>query len=222
MRRTILVGLILGLVLGTAGIAEANDDKWRIRGFYVKTWPSTDSYQTESVIGDQPLLNELSVDSGQGFELDIGYMLNPKLELVLTGIFTDLEGTFVAGIELGEGSDRVTDNNSVDFYTINLGANYHFTPESRVDFYLGAFVGTISYDSVQFNLPVIDEQIKFDFDNQLSYGLNAGIDIPFKADGPLFFALAVKYLISDLAQSGGPREIAIDPIIGSIGIGCRF
>ena len=95
MRRTILLGLILGLVLGTAGIAEANDDKWRIRGFYVKTWPSTDSYQTESVIGDRPIINELSVDSGQGFELDIGYMFNPKIELMLTGIFTDLEGTFV-------------------------------------------------------------------------------------------------------------------------------
>jgi len=222
MRRTILVALILGLVLGTVSIVEANDDKWRIRGLYVKTWPSTDSYQTESVIGDQPIINELSVDSGQGFELDIGYMFNPKLELMLFGIFTDLEGTFVAGIEPGEESDRVTDNNTVDFYTINVGANYHFTPESRVDFYLGAFVGLFSYDSVQFNLPVIDEQIKINFDDQFSYGLNAGVDVPFTQDGPLFFALAVKYLISDLKEDGGPREIAIDPIIGSIGIGCRF
>ena len=222
MRRTILVALILGLVLGTVGIAEANDDKWRIRGFYVQTWPSTDSYQTESVIGDRPIINELSVDSGEGFELDIGYMFNPKIELMLTGIFTDLEGTFVAGIEPGEESDRVTDNNTVDFYTINVGANYHFTPESRVDFYLGAFVGLFSYDSVQFNLPVIDEQIKINFDDQFSYGLNAGVDVPFTQDGPLFFALAVKYLISDLKEDGGPREIAIDPIIGSIGIGFRF
>lgn len=223
MRRTILLGLILGLVLGAAGIAEANDDTWRIRAFYVKTWPSTDSYQTESVIGDMPLLyNELSLDSGQGFELDIGYMLNPKLELVLTGIFTDLEGTFVAGIEPGEESDRVTDNNTVDFYTINFGANYHFTPDSRVDFYLGAFAGVFSYDSVKFNLPVIDEEIKINFDDQFSYGFNAGIDVPFTSDGPLFFALAVKYLISDLKEDGGPREIAIDPIIGSIGIGFRF
>ena len=222
MRRTILVALILGLVLGTVSIVEANDDKWRIRGFYVKTWPSTDSYQTESVIGDQPIINELSVDSGQGFELDIGYMLNRKLELVLTGIFTDLEGTFVAGIEPGEESDRVTDNNTVDFYTINLGANYHFTPDSRVDFYLGAFMGVFSYDSVKFNLPVIDEQISINFDDQFSYGLNAGIDIPFTQDGPLFAAVAVKYLISDLKEDGGPREIAIDPIIGSIGIGFRF
>lgn len=222
MRRTILLGLILGLVLGAAGIVEANDDNWRIRTFYVKTWPSTDSYQTESVIGDRPVINELSVDSGQGFELDIGYMLNPKLELVLTGIFTDLEGTFVAGIEPGEESDRVTDNNTVDFYTINFGANYHFTPDSRVDFYLGAFAGVFSYDSVKFNLPVIGEEIKINFDDQFSYGFNAGIDVPFTSDGPLFFALAVKYLISDLKEDGGPREIAIDPIIGSIGIGFRF
>jgi len=222
MRRTILLSLILGLVLGAAGIAEANDDTWRIRAFYVGTWPSTDSYQTESVIGDSLLFSELSVDNGQGFELDIGYMLNRKLELVLTGIFTDLEGTFVAGIEPGEESDRVTDNNTVDFYTINFGANYHFTPDSRVDFYLGAFAGVFSYDSVKFNLPVIDEEIKINFDDQFSYGFNAGIDVPFTSDGPVFIALAVKYLISDLKEDGGPREIAIDPIIGSIGIGFRF
>ena len=223
MRKTILLGAILGLVMGTVSIVEANDDKWRIRGFYVQTWPSTDSYQTESVLGDSPLLyNELSLDKGEGFELDIGYMLNPKLELMLTGIFTDMEGTFVAGIEPGEASDRFIDNNTVDFYTINLGANYHFTPESRVDFYLGAFVGVFSYDSVRFNLPEIDEQVKINFDDQFSYGFTGGIDIPFTQDGPLFFALAVKYLLSDLKEDGGPREIAIDPIIGSIGIGCRF
>ncbi|MGB5296016.1 MAG: hypothetical protein WBP34_13775, partial [Thermoanaerobaculia bacterium] len=132
------------------------------------------------------------------------------------------EGTFVAGIEPGEESDRVTDNNTVDFYTINFGANYHFTPDSRVDFYLGAFAGVFSYDSVKFNLPVIDEEIKINFDDQFSYGFNAGIDVPFTSDGPVFIALAVKYLISDLKEDGGPREIAIDPIIGSIGIGFRF
>ncbi len=32
----------------------------------------------------------------------------------------------------------------------------------------------------------------------------------------------MKYLISDLKEDGGPREIAIDPIIGSIGIGYKF
>ena len=83
-------------------------------------------------------------------------------------------------------------------------------------------MGVFSYDSVKFNLPVIDEQVKINFDDQFSYGLNAGIDIPFTQDGPLFAALAVKYLVSDLKEDGGPREIAIDPIIGSIGIGFRF
>ena len=223
MRRTILLGLILGMVLGAAGIAEANDDKWRIRTLYAKTWPSTDSYQTQSVLGTLPdIFTELSLDSGQGFELDFGYMVNPKIELTLTGIFTDLEGTFVAGIEPGEESDRVVDNNTVDFYTINLGANYHFSPDSRVDFYLGAFLGVFSYDSIRFNLPVIDQQVKINFDDQFSYGVGAGLDVPFTADGPVFISFAVKYLISDLKEDGGPREIAVDPIIGSIGIGFSF
>ncbi|MGB5814860.1 MAG: OmpW family outer membrane protein [Thermoanaerobaculia bacterium] len=100
--------------------------------------------------------------------------------------------------------------------------NYHFTPESRVDFYLGAFAGVFSYDSVTFRLPDIDRELKINFDDQFSYGLNAGLDIPFTADSPWIITVAVKYLISDLKEDGGPREIAIDPIIGSIGIGYKF
>ena len=111
---------------------------------------------------------------------------------------------------------------TVDVYTVNFGANYHFTPESRVDFYAGAYLGWFSYDSIKFRLPNQDEEIKIDLDDQFSYWLNAGIDVPFGSNSPWLFTVAVKYLISDLKESGGPREIAIDPIIGSIGIGYRF
>ena len=223
MKRMIFSSVMVVLMLGTASMLAASDAKWIVRGQYAQTWPSTDSYQTQSVIEDLPdIFTEFSVDKGQGFALDIEYMVKPKLGLVLSGIFTDLEGTFVYGIEPGENSDRVQDNNTVDFYTINFGANYHFTPDSRVDFYLGAFMGVFSYDSIKFDLPELEREISINFDDQFSYGLNAGVDVPFKADGPFFFTAAVKYLISDLKEDGGPREIAIDPIIGSIGIGYRF
>jgi hypothetical protein len=52
-------------------------------------------------------------------------------------------------------------------------------------------------------------------------GQGFGLDIPF-VDSPFMATLAAKYLISDLKEDGGPREIAIDPLIGSIGIGVRF
>ena len=75
---------------------------------------------------------------------------------------------------------------------------------------------------IEFQLPLLDEEVKIDFDDQFSYGLNAGVDIPFGQDSSWIFSLALKYLVSDLKESGGPREIAIDPLIGSIGIGYRF
>jgi len=222
MRRIITICFTLVILLSMSSGVAASDTSWIIRGNYVMTWPSTDSYQTESVIGDNPLLNEFSLDSGQGFGFDLEYKMNPKLGLAVMAIFTDIEGTFVAGIEPGEQSDRVSDNNTVDTYTVNFGANYHFTPKSRADFYLGAFVGWWSYDSIKFQLPVLDEEVKIDFDDQFSYGLNAGIDVPFGADSSWLFTAALKYLVSDLKESGGPREIAIDPLIASIGIGYRF
>lgn len=222
MKRITILCLILVAFIAVSSMATAADPSWIVRGSYVKTWPSTDSCQTESVIGDNPLLNELSLDSGQGFGFDLEYKMSPKLGIVLLGVFTDMEGTFVAGLEPGEESDLVTDNNTVDVYTVNFGANYHFTPESRVDFYAGAYLGWFSYDSIKFRPPNQDEEIKIDLDDQFSYGLNAGIDVSFGSNSPWLFTVAAKYLISDLKESGGPREIAIDPIIGSIGIGYRF
>jgi outer membrane protein W len=222
MKRTLIVCIVIaGLALASS--LTAADGDWIIRGNYVKTWPSTDSYQTQSVLGTLPdIFTELSLDSGQGFGLDIEYMATEKWGVVLLAIFTDMEGTFVAGIEPGEASDRVIDNNTVDVYTVNFGANYHFAPDSRVDFYLGAYLGWFSYDSIRFNLPEIDQQVKINFDDQFSYGLNAGLDIPFTRDSPWLFTVALKYLVSDLKETGGPREIAIDPLIGSIGIGYKF
>jgi len=222
MKRITTICRTLAVLVAVSGVAAASDTNWIVRGSYVVTWPSTDSYQTESVIGDNPILNEFSLDSGQGFGFDLEYKMNPKLGLALMAIFTDIEGTFVAGLEPGEESELVTDNNTVDTYTVNFGANYHFTPDSVVDFYLGAFLGWWSYDSIKFRLPIQDEEIKIDFDDQFSYGLNAGIDIPFGSESGWMFTAALKYLVSDLKESGGPREIAIDPLIGSIGIGYRF
>jgi len=112
MRRITILCLILVAFIAVSSMATAADPSWIVRGSYVKTWPSTDSCQTESVIGDNPLLNELSLDSGQGFGFDLEYKMSPKLGIVLLGVFTDMEGTFVAGLEPGEESELVTDNNN--------------------------------------------------------------------------------------------------------------
>ncbi|MGB6362778.1 MAG: hypothetical protein WBG64_08940, partial [Thermoanaerobaculia bacterium] len=88
--------------------------KWILRGQYVKIWPSTDSYQTQSVLEDlPPIFNQLSLDSGQGFELDIEYKIKPKIGVVLTGIFTDMEGNFVYGTDPGQQNRFSSDPNTV-------------------------------------------------------------------------------------------------------------
>lgn len=222
--------LILVLMSGTASfLAAADTSFWIIRANYVQTWPSSDSYQTQSVLEDlPPILGELSFDNGQGFGLEVEYLFRanvqspPRLGLVLTAIFTDLEGSLLYG-EVGEENELVKDNNTVDFYSVNFGANYHFAPRKRVDPYLGAFVGWFSHDSVKFSLGETGEEISIDFDDQFSYGVSAGLDIPFRTQGrSLMFTLGVKYLISDLKETGGSREIAIDPIIGTVGLAYRF
>jgi hypothetical protein len=122
--------LILVLMSGTASfLAAADTSFWIIRANYVQTWPSSDSYQTQSVLEDlPPILGELSFDNGQGFGLEVEYLFRanvqspPRLGLVLTAIFTDLEGSLLYG-EVGEENELVKDNNTVDFYSVNFGAN---------------------------------------------------------------------------------------------------
>ena len=222
--------LIAILISGTANLLAAADNSfWIVRANYIQTWPSSDSYQTQSVLEDlPPIFNELSFDKGQGAGLEVEYVFRPTLQspprlgLVLIAVFSDAEGTLLYE-EVCEESELVKDNNTVDFYTVNFGANYHFAPRKRADFYLGAFVGWFSHDSVKFSLGEIGEEISIDFDDQFSYGVSAGLDIPFRTQArSLMFSLGVKYMISDLKETGGPREIAIDPIIGSIGLAYRF
>ena len=90
MKRTISTGFIFVLLMAAGSVLSAADSNWIVRGQYVKTWPSTDSYQTESVIGDlPPIFSSFSVDSGQGFGLDIEYKFNKRIGIVLSAIFTD-------------------------------------------------------------------------------------------------------------------------------------
>ena len=58
MKRTITLCIALALLVATSSLVAASDHKWIVRGNYVKTWPSTDSYQTESVIGDDSIFND--------------------------------------------------------------------------------------------------------------------------------------------------------------------
>ena len=218
-----LSALLVLVLFGATNLAAASDAKWIIRGNYVVTWPDADSYDT-SLPPNAPevLSSRINIDSGQGFGLDVGYKLNPKMEVFVMAIFTDMEGNLKYGYQIGESSAIADDPNTVDFYTIDGGFNYHFTPESRVDFFLGAFAGVFSYDSVTYTLPEIGKEFKVNFDDTFAWGLNAGIDVPFTADGPLFFTATVKYMLTDLKQDGGPNKIGLDPIIGAAGIGFRF
>jgi outer membrane protein W len=113
-----------------------------------------------------------------------------------------------------------TDKEDITMRLWSLGLNYHFTPDKRVDFFAGAFVGLAQFDSVTYN--ALGESWKLDFDDDTAYGLNVGIDFPFSVDSPWIFTAGLRYMWSDVSSKGDVHEIDLNPWALTAGIGYRF
>ena len=113
------------------------------------------------------------------------------------------------------------DVEAIDFWDVTIGANYHFTPQSRVDFYAGALLGYFSYDGARYDFSEVDETFDLDFGSDVGFGLKAGLDIPFKAGGPWVFSAGLRYIVTGGDADQGDLDLDVDPWIGSIGIGYR-
>ncbi len=111
-----------------------------------------------------------------------------------------------------QGPLTANSDDRVDMRQINLGGNYHFTPEGRFDFYAGVLVSWVGYSSSTFNFSEVDNldyQVKYD--DELSWGLNGGVDIPF---GPEQFV--VRLVGGEVSCSWRWREIPTSNISQSI------
>jgi len=214
-------------------VREAPDFRWIVRGFYAPVWPNTDTVFAEipaaepaatavadnGFIPGQPVFTQFHMDKGSGFGFDVEYMAKPNLGIQLNGLFGEVDGHLMWD---QTGGLWLMGDDSLDFTHFTIGANYHFTPERRIDFYLGAFLGLMSFDDVTVPLPEIGETFRLKWDDQFTYGLSGGFDVPFKSGSPWIFTAGLDWILVDLEEDGGPHELSMDPLVGSIGIGYRF
>jgi outer membrane protein OmpA-like peptidoglycan-associated protein len=105
---------------------------------------------------------------------------------------------------------------NVELVPITLSLQYHFLPQATFRPYVGA---GLTYGWVDG-----DEIPTYDFDDDIGYGVGAGIDMG-PADKPWFFNLAVKYIdlsIDGDVNTGGDQEFEVDPLVYSAQVGYRF
>ncbi len=196
---------------------EALPYKWIVRGFPAYWSPSSDD---SFVQVDRPNgVNERTdfmADSGWGFGINGEYLVMPALGIAFGLDWINYDSSLMVDLDdLWE-----TDKEDIGMRLWNLGLNYHFTPDKRVDFFAGVFLGLAQFDSVTYN--ALGESWKLDFDDETAFGINVGIDVPFKDGGPWVFTGALRYMWVDMSSSGDVHQIDLNPFALSAGIGYRF
>lgn len=145
------------------------------------------------------------------------------------------------GVELG----LLTADSEVDFETIPLpnvplrsevdfrytalsvGFDFHLTPDSRVDLYVGPLLTYARYDDVFLRIISGDQSLSGDLeeDDDFALGGQIGLDIPF-GDRAWGLNLALRYMktsltLRDLGEADGSK-VDFDPLILHAGLGYRF
>jgi hypothetical protein len=214
-------------------VREAPDHRWIVRGYYAPIYPTTSTVFDEIPAADpafegadsngfipgQPVFTQFNLESDSGFGANLEYLFAPNWGLQFDALFAEAEAHLMWD---QTGGLWLMGEDGLDFSHLNLGANYHFTPDRRVDFYLGAFVGMMSFDDVTVPLPEIDQNFRLEWDDQFTYGIRGGLDVPFKAGSPWLFTAGVDWILVDLEQKNGGNSLNMDPLAGKIGIGYRW
>ena len=69
---------------------------------------------------------------------------------------------------------------------------------------------------------VIRYFLRIEYDNELTYGLNLGLDYAIKEGGPWVITGGLRYLGADLEGDGNVYALNVDPLEGFIGLGYRW
>ncbi len=167
----------------------------------------------------------LSLDAGRGFGTGIEYMALPWLGLEAAGLLLNQDAHFVWDTATVWGMDDDTTTMTL----LTLGPNFHLTPDSKVDFYLGPFLGYAMRDNLSFRDQ--GETYNYGLDDDFTFGAQLGLDFPVCASGNCWTVHSgLRYLDLDNDIEGPtngvqPRrdfDLGFDNLIFSIGAGYRF
>ncbi len=157
------------------------------------------------------------IDSALGLGLGWEYRFNERVGLDLNW--------FYGKHDVSLGGEKF---DSTKFMPVTVGANFHLTPDKKVDLFVGPVVGYVFYSDLQ------NGSTKIELDNDIVYGVNVGVEYPFK-DKVAFFG-SLKYLKA--SSDGAVRvpelvptralvtvanpEVDVDPLVLQVGVSFRY
>lgn len=199
-------------LVALASSSQAADGDWRVHAglFYVDPDISAGSGTDASLDADEDL----------GLRLGISRQFHPRWSwaVEIGSAATELGVSFPAD----GGTVRVSDD--LNMLPITAGFDWHLTPGKRVDFFIGARLAFVRYDSLVLELDELGRQ-GFDIDDDLGWSLLAGLDVPFGERGwSLHTVIGHLDTAAEVVNrtDGARAELELDPFYLSLGVGYRF
>ena len=195
--------------------ANAGDGPWRLRLFAVSMNPTGDTV----VVPDTGDRIHFDASGGYGGGLEFEYRASRLLGIDF-GALTASPVIDVLIDEVGVISASAQPRIS----PVYAGINFHLTPDSTADLYVGPLVAYVFYSSFDLVADPWFMREWFVTENDFGFGINVGLDVRL-GDGGWLLTGAFKYLDTTLEASPPDESIGrtdIDPMIFSIGVGYRF
>lgn len=198
-------------------------DRWTVRVFGAYARASADSAENlNSAATDYRQKVNLGAHHG-GFGAGFEYRPLHVCDLSHWGIAVDAISTQLdTHILVDRSASWGRAEDKVNFTPVLLSLNYHVTdPGKPVDFFIGPSIGYAFLDSVTFN--TLGASYTEKFDDDLTYGVNLGIDVPFGREREYAFTAGLRQLFFKAKGSGTvSHNFDLNPTIATAGFAFRF
>ena len=209
--------IVLIALTSTTALADQNDSNWRLRLRAVRIEPENQSSAGSGALNSTLLPQDaIHVSSKTIPEIDITYFFSKHIasELVLT--YPQKHKVSINNGPLSE------DIGSFKHLPPTLTLQYHFSPGSQFQPYVGAGINYTRISSVRLHSNTAGVDLDLER-NSIGPAFQAGIDIKLNKNTYLNFDLKKLYIRSDVKLNGEKvSEVKVDPLLIGIGIGWSF
>lgn len=209
--------LALLVMLAAPAVAGAQqfDPNWILR--VDLSYVSQSGSSVTVGVGDTTV--ETGSSSGGGGGIRGEYRFSPRLGLNL-GVIGSASFDVSAGIFDGTIGNVIQING---FGAFTAGLNFHLTPESSADLYVGPLLGFVNYSVDTISAGTGGPGTGSSEDNDAIWGIILGLDVPIGERGWLL-QTNLRYLDAGFGGSDDNNSVGGDfsPLIFSIGFGYRF
>lgn len=208
------------LILLSANSAFAQDGEWILHGipsyFSTASGKSPATATLPAPLGQETIAQ--GVDGGAGFGFALEYMWSEHIGLEGSAFLSSHDSDMVITNDLG--TFAATD--STRFRTFTFGANYHFESEGPITWSLGGFVPLLFADGTDHVFPGLSRTERRAYDQDYGLGVKGGMDWSFAADSPWTLKVEGRYMFLLIMESETSGDVAVDPLVLSVGLGYRF